>query len=180
MIKAGLICLLGLLISQFCPAQSAQFMVKQQPFPYAQGVAMDTLLYQKVRARLLAADSLALAADNTIKALQAEILANRKARDEQFRLGQYDAAKAKTLLVQANVLQAQLTTAQDLLREAKLARDEIVKQLPRKTRRALVDATPEQIARSVVDYIDTLQARKWKWLAAGGGIGFVLGLVILF
>lgn len=170
--------LIGVLLSQYCPAQSAQFMVKNQPFPYAQGVAMDTLLYQKVRARLLAADSLALAADNTIKALQAEILANRKARDEQFRLGQYDAAKAKTLLVQSNVLQAQLTAAQDLQREAKLARNEIIKQLPRKTRKALVDATPEQIARSVVDYIDTLQARKWKWLAAGTGLGIAISIAV--
>ncbi|QIP16819.1 hypothetical protein G8759_31340 [Spirosoma aureum] len=188
LIKAALLCLsvvLGLLLSkcsygQTEPVPSVQAMVKNQPFPYYCGVAMDTLLYARVKARLVAADSLRAASERAIKALQAEIAATRKALDDQFRLGQYDKAKAQTLLVQMNMLQGQLTQVQDYLRQAQLARDAVVKELPRKVRKLLEQATPDQIAAATVDYIHLLQKRKWKWAGWSVGGGFVLGLLTGF
>ncbi|QIP14745.1 hypothetical protein G8759_20050 [Spirosoma aureum] len=185
LIKAALLCLsiaLGILLSQLSYGQSqpipmVQAMVKNQPFPYPCGVAMDTTLYVKVRARLLAADSLRSASERAIRALQAEIVATRKVIDDQFRLNQYDEAKAKTLLAQLNSLQGQLIQAQTTLREASLARDAIVKELPRKVRNQLQQATPDQIAAATVTYIHVLQNRKWKWAGWAAGSGVFLGFI---
>lgn len=183
LIKAGLLFLsviLGVLLSQYSCAQSVQAMVKNQPFPYPTGVAMDTLLYKNVKTKLLAADSLRAASERAIKTLQTEILATRKAMDDQFRLGQYDAAKAQTLLVQMNILQRELVDAQALLREAQLARDKILRELPRKIRKVLESATPDQIAQATVEYIHTLQKRKWTWSGISAGAGFLLGVIAAF
>ncbi|QIP15693.1 hypothetical protein G8759_25195 [Spirosoma aureum] len=188
LIRAGLLFLslvIGLLLSkcsygQTQSAPSVQAMVRNQPFPYHSGVAMDTVLYVRVKTRLIAADSLRAAAEKAIKTLQSELLATRKAIDDQFRLGQYDKAKAQTLLAQLNILQGQLVQAQDWLRQAQLARDAVVKELPRKVRKLLEQATPDQIAAATVDYIHVLQKRKWKWAGWSVGGGFVLGLLTGF
>ena len=164
----------------FSPASGqVQSMVKNQPFPFPTGVAMDSALYASVRAKLVAAESLRISSQKAIQDLQGEIKATRTAKDNLFRLQQYDAHRADSLTTCMQTLQGKLQSAQDSLTTAQGAIDTVLGELPRRIRKALVSASPDQVATNVVTYVHTLQARKWKWLGAGTGIGTILTLIAL-
>lgn len=172
---------IGLLLSVLpADGQSVQAMVKAQPFPYAQGVAMDSPLYRSVKAKLEAAEDLRISAQHTIDALSTEIDASRKAYADLQALDQYDAARADSLRQVTAMLEPQLTAAQGKLNQANQATDSVLQELPRRTRKALKGATPDQIATAVVDYIHTLQQRKWTWSAASALLGIGLTVFKVF
>lgn len=180
--KAGLLLIalaLAALCALFSPSngQSVQAMVKNQPFPYAQGVAMDTVLYQSVKAKLSAAETLKTSSAQTIKALQNEITATAKALIDQQKLGQHDAKTADSLRTVLADLGTKFKTASEGLQSAQQATDEVLKVLPRSIRKIVQNQSPDQQAEAVVDFIGVLKARKWKWLGAGSGIAFVLTLI---
>ncbi|RIV20526.1 hypothetical protein DYU11_21000 [Fibrisoma montanum] len=168
-----------LILLSYCHsrAQSVQAMVKDQPFPYATGVAMDTLLYARIKTRLVLADTLRIRSKRAVDSLQLEIRLTRKQLDDQVRLGQYDAGRAGALATQMNVQQSLLVDAQTSLRLAQLAFDEVLTALPRRVRKSL--RTADEIARATVNYVRTLQSRQWKWGGFGAGVGFVLGLALM-
>lgn len=181
--RKGVLLLLAFLLAALCAlftpahAQSVQAMVQRQPFPYPSGVAMDTVLYKTVKAKLLAADSLRSSAQRHIKTLQAEIQLTRKAKDDLFRLQTYDAGRADSLTRQMNVLQGDLIEINALLTEAESAIDGVIRTLPRRIQKQLNPEEPEQIARATAEYVTLLQWRKWKWAGAAAGISFILSLI---
>ena len=178
----GIALALAFLCALFSPAdaQNVQAMVKNQPFPYAQGVAMDTLVYRSVKTKLLAAEQLRVSSRKAVDSLQSEIRATRKAMDDQFRLGRYDARRADSLATKMNGLQAELATENRLADQAQQAIDEVLKELPRRVRKMLKTATPDQVAGATVDYIHTLQKRKWTWAGGSALVAFVLSLTTSF
>jgi hypothetical protein len=185
--KAGLLLLaLGLatLCALFAPAngQSVQAMVKNQPFPYAQGVAMDTLLYKAVKAKLQAAESLRLNSSERISALEAEITGMQTLLADQQKLGQYDALKADSLTQLTGDLTWELGKAKGALEQAQRTMNEVVRELPKRIQKKVVNASAAEVSTIVTDYIDVLQARKWKWAGVStliGGVGSLVTLLLL-
>lgn len=180
----GLVLGLAALCALFTPAdaQSVQSMVKNQPFPYAQGVSMDTVLYKSVKAKLQAAEQLKAASAATISALQTEISATNLALTDQKKLGGYDARKADSLLNVSQVQASQLETAKTNFDKAQKVITSVLASLPRRLRKQYQNSAPEQIATAVVDYINLLQVRKWKWAGVSlivGGVGSLVGIIIL-
>ncbi|GAB3550536.1 kinetochore Spc7 family protein [Spirosoma fluminis] len=182
--KAALLLIaLGLaaLCALFTPAdaQSVQAMVRNQPFPYKTGVAMDSALYANVKAKLQAADQLRVKARQAIDSLQKEIKATRRAMDDQALVGKHDKAQLEMLAAKMNSLQNDLNIAKSKLQQAEDTIAQIVNALPRRVRKSIT--TPDQIARATVDYIHTLQNRKWSWSAVSVIGGFLAGVAaILF
>lgn len=160
-------------------AQSVQAMVKQQPFPYRTGVAMDSALYANVKAKLLAAEQLRKTSEQAIRDLQAEIGLTRKAMDDQMALGRHDKAQADRLAGEMNRLQGELNVAKSSLSQAEQAIGNVLVALPRRVRKTLRNATSEQIAAATLDYLHTLQKRKWTWSGAGVLAGLIGGLCLL-
>lgn len=181
--KAGLL-LLALALAAFCAhftpsrGQAVQAMVKNQPFPYPSGVAMDTLLYSSVKAKLQAAELVKTRSAQTIATLQTEIRAIGKALIDQQVLGQHDAKTADSLRAVLAVLITKLQTAGDEVTAAQKAINQVLAVLPRSVRILVQQQTPDQQASAVTEYVGILKARKWKWLGAGAGMAFVFTLLI--
>lgn len=162
-------------------------MVKNQPFPYHTGVAMDTLLYASLKSKLEVAQQLRKSADVRINSLISEITATRKAMDDQVRLGLHDAGRASTLATDMNLLQGNLANAQADRVKADRAFDEILDTLPRRVRKKLSRTgggtairparNPEELAEATADYIKTLQSRTYKWAGVSGAVGIVFTLI---
>jgi len=173
---------LAALCALFTPAdaQSVQAMVKNQPFPYPQGVAMDTVLYKSVKAKLQVAEQMKASASASITALQKEITGLRTALADVQNLSDHDAGQARTLGTQLELSESKLQKATTELKDAQRVIDKVVDELPRRVRKTLVSATPDQIATAVVDYIHTLQSRKWTWAGVSTVGGIVLGIAASF
>jgi hypothetical protein len=183
--KAALLLLalgLAVLCALFNPgkAQSVQSLVKNQPFPFAQGVAMDTVLFKSIKAKLEAAEALRNSSVQTIAALQAEITGMEALLKTQQALATYDAHTVDSLRLAVADRKARLDTATVSLSLAKRAIDDVVQVLPRPIRKILKTAPPDQVASAIVDYIHTLQKRKWNWAGASALAGIVLTLTAHF
>lgn len=165
----------------FTPAagQSVQSMVKNMPFPYAQGVAMDTTLYKNVKAKLEAADLLRINSAKSISDLQAQIKGTYAALEDSKKLGKYEAKQADSLRAVLAIKIGLLQTATGDLQRANSAFTDVLGSLPRRVRKQLTGATPATIALAVDEYIDLLQARKWKWSGVAVGVGFLGSLIVL-
>lgn len=184
-LKAALLLVaLGLaaICALFYPAkgQSVQSLVKNQPFPFAQGVAMDTVLYKSIKTKLEAAEALRNSSVQTITALQVEITGLQTLLKAQKALATYDARTADSLGRIVADRTAKLDAATESLTLARRAIDDILKELPRRIQKTLKAATPDQIASAIVDYIHTLQKRKWYWAGASALGGIVLTLTAHF
>lgn len=154
-------------------------MVKQQPFPFSMGVAMDTTTYGLVKAKLRAAEQLRISSQKTVESLQLEIRQTRQALDDQFRLGKYDAGVAMGLTAKMNLLQADLVRAQETLRSAETAIDGVLQLLPRHIRKNLAVGQPDKIADALSDYVSTLKKRKWTWSGSFLIVGVVTGIALI-
>ncbi|MCX6216487.1 hypothetical protein [Spirosoma sp.] len=160
-------------------AQSVQSMVKNQPFPFAQGVAMDTVLYKSVKAKLQAAEALKISSELAISSLKTEQKAIRQALADQRAVSAYDTKKLDSLSTLLVNTITRLEAARQLAGQAQRMTDEVLSKLPRSIRKTLVGATPERIATATLDYIQTLRVRKWYWAAGGAGIGGSLFTLLL-
>lgn len=155
-------------------------MVKHQPFPFASGVALDTITYDAVKQKLRAADRLRISSKRAVDSLQAEVKATRKALDDQFLLGKHDAGTVMGLTAKLNLLQADLVTAQNSLRAAEDAIGNVLAQLPRRIRKNLRIDQPDAIARAASDYLATLKMRKWTWSGSTLVVGIGIGIFLVF
>ncbi|RYC69751.1 hypothetical protein [Spirosoma sordidisoli] len=182
--RKALLLLVALALSALCAlftpagAQGVQAMVKNQPFPYAQGVAMDTTIYAGVKAKLLAADALRKASKAAVDSLQREILKTRTALDDQTQLGRYDAGQAQALTQQLGSLQTQLVTAQVGYQRADESINRVLEALPRRYRNRA--KSYDEIALATEEYTRTMRWRPAKWGGAGIGLGFLLGVAVSF
>ncbi|QJD79549.1 hypothetical protein [Spirosoma rhododendri] len=174
----GAAVLISFLLAGFDASGQPVAMVKQQPFPYPVGVAIDTATYGAVKAKLRAADRLRVSAQHRIDSLQAEVAATRKALDDQFRLGKYDAGTAMGLTARMNLIQSELASAQNSLRVAEGAIDGVLALLPRSVRNKLRVDQPDKIADALSEYVSTLKKRKWRWSAAFFGAGALAALLL--
>jgi hypothetical protein len=152
-------------------------MVAGMPFPYAQGFAMRQTYLEQIRTQLIKADTLRVQSQRAIDALSQTIRSAVAYQHQLDSLGTYNRRAADSLQVVVTEKQGLLTQSQDSLGAANRARDRILAPLPKRIRKILATATPDQQATAVTDHVTTLVWRKWKWLGAGTGIGFVLSIV---
>ncbi|MBD2700147.1 hypothetical protein IC229_05840 [Spirosoma sp. BT702] len=169
--------LLQLVQCTHCTGQSVQAMVKQQPFPYATGVAMDTATYQAVRAKLQAADQLKRDARRAIDSLLHEVNLTYKGLLDQQALRQHESTRLNEALTRMQLIDTQLSQATTKLKQAEQIRDAVLQTLPRRIRKQLTTASPDVVAEQVATYIKTQQRRKWSWASVSLTGGFVLGVL---
>lgn len=161
-------------------AQRVQAMVKNQPFPYKTGIAMDSTLYSAVKAKLQAAEQLRETSRKAVDSLKKEVLLTRKALDDQARLSHYDQHKSEGLITQMNQLQQQLATAQADVKRADELVASVLAELPRRLRKDLKSAPAGVVAAATVNYVQTLQHRKWTWSGVSATAGILLGILLAF
>jgi hypothetical protein len=149
-------------------------MVKGMPFPYKNGHAMDSAYVENLRRKLRAADELRSTADRAITQLKLEMSATVALARKLDSLQLYDKKTADSLAIRLAKKQGLLTQAEADLKQANEDIAKFLAILPRRTRKLLATATPDQIAAAIVDRINTLVWRKYYWLGAGAVLGPVL------
>lgn len=152
-------------------------MVKNMPFPYGQGFAMKQSYLEQIRKQIAGADSVVAKADTAIRALQQGIRSAVAYQQELDTLSRHNARKADSLALEVGVREGMLETTQDSLAAANRATERIMATVPKRIRKVLKNATPDQQATAVTDHVTTLVWRKWKWAGAGTGIGIVLSII---
>lgn len=158
--------------------QGVLFQQKGAPFPFASGAALDSSVYAATKRQLQLADQLQVAARRAVDSLKLESALIRKALDDQRALGQHDQQQYIALSGRYVLVQQQLIDAEKQYQTASKAIERIIRKLPARYRTE--GMSYEEIALATEQYVGLLQKRKWKWAAAAGAGGFILGLATVF
>jgi hypothetical protein len=156
------------------PKESIVPMVGAMPFPYAQGYAMRASYLEQIRTQLVKADTLRAQSERAIIALQREIKSATDYQHQLDSLNTHNSDVADSLGRVVSQKQGLLTQAQDSLAAASRLREQTLDVLPKRIRKVLIKAGPDQIIVAFTDHVQTLVWRKWKYLAIGTGVGPLL------
>ncbi|WP_234733232.1 hypothetical protein [Tellurirhabdus bombi] len=157
-------------------AQEVRPLRQKDPFPFAQGVAINQPTYELIKTKIAAADELSKRSKKAVDSLKAEIAGLDTALAAQRRFGQQRSQEYTDLAGRYHTARDALELSEVDLRLATNSLDALKNLLPRRYRKRVLQ--PEQLSLVYDEYLSGLRKQRWQF-GAGGALLGVAGLIML-
>jgi hypothetical protein len=154
--------------------QDVVILKEKEPFPFAEGAGLNLFTYQAVKAKLVAAEAMKVAADSAVKSLQLSVDALKVALEDKQNLIDHDSQEYQRLYGDYTLAVRTLQNENRRIEQADYLINAVRSLLPKRVQKRA--DTSEKVTFALEEYTSKIRKRPLRWCIAGLAIGLVSGV----